>query len=75
MTPAYWQKSYVPRQISHCWQQSDDGMITAMIVLIGIAVILLLLVVLGPVEQRPGFTQKPSTRFTDHNANGQWALR
>jgi ABC-type transporter Mla subunit MlaD len=50
-------------------------MITAMIVLIGIAVILLLLVVLGPVEQRPGFTQKPSTRFTDHNANGQWVLR
>ena len=38
-----------------------------MIVLIGIAVILLLLVVLGPVEQRPGFTQGPSTRSTDRD--------
>lgn len=38
-----------------------------MIVLIGIAVILLLLAVLGPVEQRPGFTSRPSTRSTDRD--------
>jgi hypothetical protein len=46
-----------------------------MIVLIGIAVILLLVLLLDPPEQRPGFTTKPSNRPTDHNANGQWALR
>jgi hypothetical protein len=38
-----------------------------MIVLIGIAVILLLLLVLEPVEQRPGFTSRPSTRSTDRD--------
>jgi hypothetical protein len=38
-----------------------------MIVLIGIALILLLLLVLGPVEQRPGFTQRPSSRSTDRD--------
>jgi hypothetical protein len=50
-------------------------MITAMIVLIGIAAILLLLLVLGPVEQRPGFRTKPSLRSTDRSADDQWALR
>ena len=38
-----------------------------MIVLIGIAVILLLLLVLEPAEQRPGFTPRPSTRSTDRD--------
>jgi hypothetical protein len=38
-----------------------------MIVLIGIAVILLLLLVLEAVEQRPGFTSRPSTRSTDRD--------
>jgi hypothetical protein len=38
-----------------------------MIVLIAIAVILLLLLVLKPVEQRPGFTSRPSTRSTDRD--------
>ncbi len=36
-----------------------------MIVLIGIALILLLLLVLKPVEQRQGFTSRPSVRSTD----------
>ena len=45
----------------------NGGKITAMIVLIGIAVILLLLLVLGPVEQRPGFTPRPSIRSTDRD--------
>jgi ABC-type transporter Mla subunit MlaD len=38
-----------------------------MIVLIGIAVVLLLLLVLGAVEQRPGFTSRPSVRSTDRD--------
>jgi hypothetical protein len=38
-----------------------------MIVLIGIAIIVLLLLVLEPVEQRPGFTSMPSTRSTDRD--------
>lgn len=50
-----------------------------MIVLIGIAVILLLLLVLEPAEQRPGFTSRPSTRSTDREdvraANDLVALR
>jgi hypothetical protein len=50
-----------------------------MIVLIGIALILLLLLVLGPVEQRSGFTSRPSMRSTDRDevraANDLLALR
>ena len=42
-------------------------MISAMIVLVGIALILVLLVVLGPAEQRPGFTSQPSSRSTDRD--------
>jgi hypothetical protein len=38
-----------------------------MIVLIGIALILLLLLVVEPPEQRPGFTSRPSTRSTDRD--------
>ena len=54
-------------QTSHYWQDRICRMISAMIVLVGIALILVLLVVLGPAEQRPGFTSQPSSRSTDRD--------
>ena len=50
-------------------------MITAMIVLIGIALIFVLVLALSPAEQRPGFRTRPSSRSADRTTDNQWALR
>ena len=70
---AVWQKSFVPCHICHWWQQYHGGKITAMVVLSGIALILLLLLVVEPrgypAQRRgwTGFVAGPSPRSTDRD--------